>query len=154
MVLSTLQKEMFLINLKECIFMKRELIYLGFVIYEEGLKMDPEKVQAIVNWPTPKNAFKVKSFHGLASFYRNFIRSFSQICAPIVEIIKSRKKPFKWIEAIDRNFKLLKKKITENPVLALPIFDKFFQVETDASGTAIGVVFSQEQRPLHILVRN
>ena len=134
--------------------MKRELIYLGFVIYEEGLKMDPEKVQAIVNWPTPRNAFEVRIFHGLASFYRNFIRSFGQICAPIVEIIKSRKKPFKWIEAIDRNSKLLKKNIIEKLVLASPRFDKFFQVETNASGTATRLASSRSKDQLHILVRN
>jgi len=53
-------------------------------------------VQAIVNWPTPRNVFDVRSFHGLASFYRKFIKSFSQLCAPIVETIKENKKPFKW----------------------------------------------------------
>jgi hypothetical protein len=105
-------------------------------------------VQAIVNWPTPRNVFEVRSFHGLASFYRKFIRSFSQLCAPIVETIKESKKPFKWTETTDRNFKLLKKKIIEQPILALPDFGKFFQVEIDASGTAIGVVLSQEQRPI------
>jgi len=128
--------------------MKEELTYLGFLVSKEGLKMDPEKVQAIWNWPTPRNIFKVRSFHGLASFYRKFIRSFSHICAPIIETIKETNRSFKWIEAADRNFKLLKKKITEKLVLALPDFRKVFQVETDASGVAIGVVLSQEKRPI------
>ena len=70
LVLKTLQKEKLLINLKKCSFMKEELVYLGFVISKEGLKMDPEKVQAIRNWPTPRSVFEVRSFHGLASFYR------------------------------------------------------------------------------------
>ena len=74
--------------------------------------------------------------------YRKFIRSFSQICAPIIETIRETNQPFKWIEAVDRKFKLLKKKIPEKPVLALPNFGKVFQVETDASGIAIGAVLS------------
>jgi hypothetical protein len=79
--------------------MNNEMIYLGFVISEDGLKMDPEKVQAIISWPTPRNVFEVRSFHGLTSFYRKFIKSFSQLCAPIVEKIKEIKHPF-----ICRNF--------------------------------------------------
>ena len=101
LVLKTLQKEKLLINLKKCNFMKEELIYLGFVVSKEGLKMDPKKIQAIVNWPTPRSIFEVRSFHGLASFYRKFIRSFSQICAPIIETIRETNQPFKWIEAAD-----------------------------------------------------
>ena len=74
-----------LINLKKCSFLKKELVYLGFVVSEEGLKMDPDKVQAIVNWAVPKNAYGVRSFHGIASLYRKFIKNSSQICAPLID---------------------------------------------------------------------
>jgi len=67
--------------------MKEELIYLGFVVSKEGLKMDPEKFQAIWNWPIPRNIFEARRFHVLACFYRKFIKGFSQICAPILETI-------------------------------------------------------------------
>ena len=147
-VLRTLHKEELLINLKKCTFLKKELVYLGYVILEEGLKMGPNKVHTIVNWPVPRNACEVRSFHGLASFYRKFIKNFSQICAMLTDTFKGSKQPFKWTEATDRNFKFLKKKITENPVLDLPSFDKVFQVEKDASGTTVGAVLSQEQRPV------
>ena len=64
--------------------------------------MDQEKVKAIINWPTPRNNFEVRIFHGLASFYRKFIMKFSGIYAPIIETIKGTKQPFKWTEATDK----------------------------------------------------
>ena len=117
-------------------------MYLGFVVSAEGLKMDPEKVKAIVEWPSPRNVFEVRIFHGLASFYRNFIRNFSKINAPIIETRKRTKQPFKWTGEAERSFKLLKQKITEKHVLILPDFTKPFQVKCDASGEDIGFVLS------------
>ena len=67
-VLEMLQKDKLLMNVEKCLFMQKELVYLGFIISQKELKMDPEKVEAILNWATPKNVFEVKSFHGLASF--------------------------------------------------------------------------------------
>jgi hypothetical protein len=96
-----------LINLKKCSFLKYELVYLGFVISKDGLKMDPEKVRAIQEWPSPKNIFEVKKFHGLSSFYRKFIRNFSKISAPIVETIKKDKQPFKWIVEAEKKLSVV-----------------------------------------------
>ena len=70
-VLQWLKEEKLLINLKKCTFLENELVYLGFVISKEGLKMDPKKVKTILDWPTPQSTFEVRSFHGLPSFIGN-----------------------------------------------------------------------------------
>jgi len=147
-VLEKLQQNKLLINLKKCTFLQKELVYLGFVVAENELKMDPEKIAAIKNWPSPRSLFEVRSFHGLASFYRKFIRNFSEICAPMLDTIKKASQPFCWTRAAEENFQLLKRNITEKPILRLPDFSKLFQVRCDASGIAIGAVLSQEDRPV------
>jgi hypothetical protein len=75
--------------------------------------MDPEKVKEIKKWPSPRSIFEVRSFHGLASFYRNFIRNFSGICTPMLDTVKKRHKYFKWTEEAKKGFMILKKKITK-----------------------------------------
>ena len=84
----------------------------------------------------------------MSSFYKKFIRNFSKISAPIIETIKKDKKPFKWTIEAERSFQLFKKRVTEQPILALPDFQKPFQVKCDASGEAIGAVLNQEDKPI------
>jgi hypothetical protein len=141
-VMKRLQQEKLLINMKKSSFMKRELIYLGFVVSENELRMDPDKVEVIKNWPSLRNIFEARIFHGLASFYQKFIRNFSGISATMMDIVKKRHKYFHWMEEAEKSFNLLKRKITEQPVLVLPDFQKTFQVKYDASGFAIGAVLS------------
>ena len=108
--------------------------------------MDPKKVIALLEWPTPRSAIEVRSFHGMASFYRKFIKGFSGICGPLMETMRGDRKEFKWTTAADKSFNLLKEKVTEQPILALLDFNKVFQIDCDASGTAIGVFLSQKGR--------
>ena len=103
-VLERLQQEKLLVNVKKCTFMKPELVYLGFVILRDGLNMDPKKVQAIIDWPSPRNVFEVRSFHGLASFYQKFINNFCGICASLVETIKRDRCPFQWTTESEKCF--------------------------------------------------
>jgi hypothetical protein len=96
--------------------------------------MDPEKVRAIGECPYPRSIFKVRSFHGLESFYQKIIRNFSGICAPIFDMVKKRNKYFKWIEEAEKIFRILKETIKEQLILVLQYFGKMFQVQCDASG--------------------
>ena len=147
-VLERLQQEKLLVNVKKCTFMKQELVYLGFVISRYGFNMDPKKVQEIIDWPSPRNIFEVRSFHGLASFYMKFINNCIGICAYIVEKIKKDRQPFQWTIEAERSFQFLKKNIIEQPVLKLPDFNHHFQVKRDDSGVASEPVLSQEDRPI------
>ena len=84
--------------------MQEEIVYFGFVISTSSLKMDLEKVKAILEWPTPENVGEVRSFHGLASFYRKFIRNFSSVCNAMTETMRGDKKEFKWTHGADNSF--------------------------------------------------
>ena len=88
LVLKRLSDAQLTVNLGKCDFMKEELVCLSFFISQGHLKMDPSKVEAILSWPTPKCASKVRSFHQLTQFYRKFINIFIHICAPLLETIK------------------------------------------------------------------
>jgi hypothetical protein len=116
------------------------------VISSNELKMDPKKVKAIREWSSPRIIFEVRRFHGLASFYRKFIRNFSDIGAQMMDTVKKIHKHFKWIEEAENRFNILKDMITKQAIMVLPDFGKTFKVRCDASGVAIGVVLRQHNR--------
>lgn len=109
--------------------------------------MDPSKVDAILKCPTPKFSIEVRSFHGLAQYYRKFIKHFNVTCAPMLDTIKGGiKKRFHWTLKVDDGFEKLKNKIETQPIIFLPSFDKLFIVECNARNVGIEVVLSQERR--------
>jgi hypothetical protein len=116
---------------------------LGHVISSEGIVVDPSKVRDVLDWEPPKSIHQVRSFLGLAGYYRRFILKFSKISKPITKLLKKGTK-YVWSKECTEAFQTLNKLLTTSPVLAQPDIAKPFNVYCDASGTGLGCVLMQE----------
>nr|KYP61106.1 Retrotransposable element Tf2 [Cajanus cajan] len=146
-VLMILRENHLFANIEKCTFGVDHVVFLGFIVSKEGVRVDCEKIKAIQEWPKPKNVSEVRSFHGLASFYRRFFPNFSSIALPLNELVK-KDVLFEWTSKHDQAFQLLKDQLKNAPILALPNFEKTFELECDASGVGIGVVLLQGGHPI------
>ena len=118
--------------------------YLGFKVSVEGVSADKTKVEAVAKWPTPTSVKDVRSFLGLASFYRRFIYHFSEIATPLTDLTKKGIK-WQWGEDEDKAFTQLKVALVSAPVLIIPDFKKEFVLTTDASLVSVGAILQQDQ---------
>jgi hypothetical protein len=119
---------------------------LGFIVSLKGIVADPKKVQVVLDWQPPNNIHEVHSFHGLASFYRRFIKNFSSIMSPIIECTKQGS--FNWTNRAQKAFEVIKQKLTKALILHLPNFEAAFEVTCDTSHIGIGGVLSQKGHPV------
>ena len=127
---------------KKCKFIRERVEYLGHVISKHGIEVDPIKVAAIRDFPPPTNLKSLKSFLGLASYYRCFIPNFSSVAGPL-HLLNHKDAPFVWSSSCQEAFELLKHLLTTASVLAYPNFEHSFILETDASGAGLGAVLAQ-----------
>lgn len=142
-VLQRLQDAGLQLDIDKCEFETQSTKYLGFIIEAgKGIRMDPEKVKAIMDWEVPRSVKGVRSFLGFANFYRRFIRDFSEIAAPLTDLTK-KDKAFMWTDDADKAFQKLKELFTTAPILVQFDPDRETVVEADSSGWATGGVLSQ-----------
>lgn len=127
----------------KCCFARSELRYLGYIVDKLGLRVDPEKVDAVLSFPTPTCPKDVRRFVGLTSWYRRFIKNFSGKIAPLTQLTRKNIK-WVWNSEADSAFRELKECLVSAPVLSCPDFNRPFILQTDASNLALGAVLSQE----------
>lgn len=136
---------------RKCVFEITKIEYLGHYISGNGVETDPKKIDSVVNWPIPSTLKDLRSFLGLADYYRKCIRGYGMISRPLNDLLK--KGAFKWTDLAAKAFTDLKKALVSAPILAIPDFTKVFVVETDASKIRIRAVFMQESHPITYMNR-
>jgi hypothetical protein len=144
-VLSILRKNKLFAKLKKCEFLKPSLKFLGHIVLADGLKVDPIKVAVIRDWPRPKTNKELRSFLGLANYFRKFVQGYSSLVAPLIKLTtKDKLSADDWSEQCERAFNGVKMMLTNAPVLVLPDPDKPYVVISDASVNGTGAILMQE----------
>lgn len=145
-VLSLLARDKWQVKLSKCSFACQQISYLGHVLSANGVATDPAKVTAILDWPTP--TFKeLRSFLGLAGYYRRYVRYFAVIAKSLTCLLK-KNELFVWTSAHEDSFQALKSALSSALVLVVPDFDKPFCLETDACAHGVGAILLQDGHPL------
>jgi ribonuclease HI len=130
-------------KLSKCEFWLKEVSFLGHIIFEGGISVDPRKVKDVLSWKTPQNISDIRSFLGLAGYYGRFIEGFSKISKPMTELLV-KGNTIEWMPRHETIFQELKKRLTTTPVLTMPDMQKPFSIYCDASGQGLGCVLMQD----------
>ena len=146
-VLDKLEKHDLYLKPEKCAFEKDEIDYLGVIIGNGIVKMDPSKLKGVSDWPRPKTPTEIRQFLGFTGYYRYFIPKYSEITRPLLDLTK-KNIVWKWEERQQRAFEELKQRMCQGPVLQQPDFGKKFYLQADASLYGVGAVLSQEGKHL------
>ena len=141
-VLEKLRQHQLYGKFSKCEFWLEEVAFLGHTLSAGGVAVDPSKIETVQKWGQPLNLTDVRSFLGLAGYYRRFIENFSKIAKPMTNLLK-KTKGFEWTPECEKSFQTLKEKLTTTPVLALPDIQQGFVVYCDASRQGLGCVLMQ-----------
>ncbi|KAK9085879.1 hypothetical protein Sjap_026290 [Stephania japonica] len=144
-ILQTLREHRLYAKFSKCEFWLTEVGFLGHIVGASGVSVDPAKVRVVVDWPTPSSVTEIRSFLGLAGYYRRFVQDFSKIAAPMTQLTKKEVR-FQWDDSCEQAFQTLKERLTTAPVLVLPESGKGFEVNTDACLVGLGCVLMQDGR--------
>ena len=143
-IFDRLKKADLKLHIKKCCLFQQRVSFLGHILTESGIEVQPDKVEAVQNWPTPRNLTELRSFVGLCSYYRRFIAGFADIAAPLHDLTKKHAS-FRWGPEQDRAFNELKQRLISAPILGMPRDEGTYYLDTDASNLGLGAVLSQEQ---------
>ena len=142
-VMETLKEKKLYTKLSKCAFWLKKVSFLVHIVSAEGIRVDPIKIEAIVNWKPPRNVTKVRSFLGLVGYYRRFVKGFSIIASPLTKLLRKGVK-FEWTYKCQNSFEQLKEMLVEAPVLTQPTSGKEYTLYSDASGIGLGCVLMQD----------
>jgi hypothetical protein len=153
LVLQKLGENQLYAKLNKCKFWLKEVSILGHIISEGGIFVDPSKVKDVLSWNTLQNVSDIRSFLGLAGYYRRLIKEFSKISMPMIELLE-KSKTFEWTPRREASFQELKKRLTTTPVLTMPNMEIPFSIYCDGSGQGLGCVMMQDDHVLCMLQDN
>jgi hypothetical protein len=150
-ILERLKKANLKLKPSKCTLFQTHVNFLGHTVSESGIATNPDKISAVKNWSTPRNSKEVKSFLGLCSYYRRFVKDFAKIARPLHKVSEKNTK-FQWTTECQEAFTKLKHELTSSSILGYPVPGIKFILDTDASDEATGAVLSQEQNGREVVI--